>query len=176
MVSGAIPNLSVILFRRALMLKRRGLGCLHTLSFVLILVTIQTGCKSWSERGAKGLGELPKASPDETKFSPYQPANPYQQLTTGLLGRKLHATSPEAGAVIEVHDFLVGPNQRTASYTLPGPAIFEIRSGNGLLKLGDKSQQIQTGMVLPLPAAQPFTIENQSEVPIGIRVEILGSK
>jgi mannose-6-phosphate isomerase-like protein (cupin superfamily) len=158
------------------MLKRWGLGCLHILPFALILVTIQTGCNRWSERGARGLGELSKSSPNETKFSPYQPANPYQQLTTGLLGRKLYATSPEAGAVIEVHEFLVGPNRRTANYTLPSPAIFEIRSGNGLLKLGDKSRQIQTGMVLPLPAAQPFTIENQSEVPIGIRVEMFGSK
>ncbi|HEV2964658.1 MAG TPA: hypothetical protein VG649_22710 [Candidatus Angelobacter sp.] len=158
------------------MCKNRGPGSTLLLFVVLIAATSQTGCKSWSERGAKGVGLLPQASPNETQFSSYQPAHPYQQLTTGLLGRKLHATPPEAGMPIEVNDFLVGPNQKTADYTLPSLAIFEIRTGTGQLKVGGQARKIATGMTFEVAAGQPFTIENESEVPIGIRVEILGSK
>lgn len=102
------------------------------------------GCKSWSERGAKGVGTLPQASPNESKFSPYEPAHPYQQIVKGLLGRKLHATTTaEAGAVIEVHDFLVGPKQKTESYTLPAASIFQVKSGTGVLNVENKPQKIE---------------------------------
>jgi len=141
---------------------------------VLFMALAPFGCQSWSERGAKGVGLLPAAPAGETHFSPYQPANPYQQLAPGLLGRKLHATGPEAGTAVEVHDFLVGPNQKTGSYTLRSTALFEIRSGDGILKIANQSQTIKTGTVLPVPSGQPFTIENQSDVAIGIRVEVLG--
>lgn len=138
---------------------------------------ILSGCKSWSERGAKGVGTLPPASANETNFSPYKPTNPYQQLTKGLLGRKLHAATPaEAGVAVEVHDFLIGPNQKTDPYSLPGNAIFEVKSGSGVLKLGDKGQPIGPGTAVDVPASGPFTIENQTDIPIAIRVVILGSK
>ena len=144
--------------------------------FLLLFSFMLSGCQSWSERGAKGEGTLPKASPGETNFSSYQPTHPYQQITKGLLGRKMYETSAQAGVVIEVHDLLVGPNQRTDSYALEAPAIFEVKSGSGVMKLGDKSQQIQAGTVLTLSAAQAFTIENQSDVAVAIKAEVLGRK
>lgn len=151
----------------------RGYECVL---FFLTLTICLSGCKSWSERGAKGLGTLPPASPNETKFSPYQPAHPYQQLTKGLLGRKLYTAPLEFGAAVEIHDFLVGPHQRSDSYTLQAAAIFEVKSGSGLLSLKDMPQKIETGTVVSVPAAQRFAIENQTDIPIAIRVEILGSK
>jgi len=149
---------------------------LPRLLFFLVLSAFLIGCKGWSQRGAKGVGTLPPASPNETQFSPYQPAHPYQQLTKGLLGRKLYSASLEAGAVVEIHDFLVGPHEVSDSYTLQAAAIFEVKSGSGLLRLGDKPLKIETGTVVPVPGAQPFAIESQTDVPITIRVEILGSK
>ena len=150
---------------------------LYIVVFCPLLGVTLLGCKSWSERGAKGLGTLPPASPNETRFSPYQPAHPYQQLAKGLLGRKLLATSAEeAGAVIEVDDFLVGPRQKTESYRLPAASIFQVQSGAGVLSLEDKPQKIEAGTVVSLAAAQPFTIENQADTPIAIRVTILGRK
>ena len=143
---------------------------------LVILCTFLIGCKSWSERGAKGAGILPPASANETKFSAYQPAHPYQQLAKGLLDRKLHTSPLEGGAVVEIHDFLIGPHQGSDSYTLQAAAIFEVKSGSGSLKLGDKPQKIETGTVVSVPAAQPFAIENQTDIPIAIRVSILGSK
>jgi mannose-6-phosphate isomerase-like protein (cupin superfamily) len=134
------------------------------------------GCTRWSERGAKGVGTLPPASANETRFSPYQPAHAYQQLAKGLLGRRLYTAPPELGTPADVHDLLVGPNQRSENYTFEAAAIFEVKSGNGILSLGEKQQRIETGRVLSLPPAQPFSIENQSDIAIAIRVELLGGK
>ena len=150
-------------------------ACLWVLFFLTLNVFL-SGCKSFSERGAKGVGTLPPASPNETRFSSYQPAHPYQQLTKGLLGRKLFAAPPDAGAGVEIHDFLVGPRQRSDKYSLPAAAIFQVKSGSGLLSLGEKPQKIEAGTVATVPPAQPFAIENQTDIPIAIRVSILGSK
>ncbi|HLW51498.1 MAG TPA: hypothetical protein VKW06_01545 [Candidatus Angelobacter sp.] len=146
--------------------------------FVLIalsLFCLLSGCQSWSERGAKGLGTLPPAGPNETNFSPYQPAHPYQQLAKGLLGRKLHE-GKEGTAAVQVHDFLVGPRQKTDSYSLSAASIFEVRSGTGTMRLGENSQQIGPGTVVPVGASQAFSIENQGELPIAIRVTAVGGQ
>lgn len=148
-------------------------------SLLLVILSLASlavlGCQSWSQRGAKGVGDLPEAGPNETNFSPYQPAQPYQQIVKGLLGRKLHATN-EAGVAIEVQDFLVGPEQKSESYSLPAAAIFQVKSGSGVLNLEGKTQKIEAGTVVSVPASAPFTIDNQTETPIAIRATILGSK
>lgn len=131
------------------------------------------GCKSFSERGAKGVGLLPKAPAGEQHFSNYQPRNPYSQVVTGLLGRKLYETPGPRGYRVEVHDFLVGPKQHTASATLPGSAIGEVRSGEGVLLTAGKRQELQPGITFTVAVGVAFTIENRSEVPIGIRVHLI---
>ena len=140
----------------------------------LALLAFLSGCTQWSQRGAKGIGTLPPAARNETKFSTYQPAHPYVQLTRGLLGRQVFVSRQPAEVAVEINDFLVGPNQRSGSYTLQATAIFEVQAGNGVLAIGEKSQKIEPGTVLSVAAGQPFTIENQSSIPIAIRVEILG--
>jgi mannose-6-phosphate isomerase-like protein (cupin superfamily) len=158
------------------MCKRWGPRRICVLLAFLGLVSFSLGCKSFSERGAKGVGLLPKAAPGETKFSSYQPAKPYQQLAKGLLGRKLYESPQETGAAVQVHDLLVGPNQHSESYSFPGTTIFEVRMGSGQFKAGDQSQHIEPGKTVTAAAGQPFTIDNETEVPIAMRIHVLGSK
>jgi len=147
------------------------------LVLALSLSVLFGGCNKWSQRGAKGIGTLPPASPNETKFSSYQPARPYEQLTKGLLGRKVYTRPKEVSDTnVEVEDLLVGPNQRSDNYAFQAAAIFEVKSGTGLLKLGNNSQRIETGSVVSLPPGQQFSVENDSELAIAIRVGLLGSK
>jgi hypothetical protein len=143
---------------------------------VSVFASTVVGCKAWSERGAKGLGTLPQAAPNESNFSPYHPARPYQQLAKGLLGRKAYETAVEAGVVVQVFDLLVGPNQHTESFSFDAPSLLEVKSGSGSLTAGASSRDINGGMVVTLPAGQPFTIANQSALPITLNVEVLGSK
>lgn len=129
-------------------------------------------CKSWSERGAKGVGLLPKASPGESKFSDYQPRNPYSQLATGILTRTLYEASSGNGYRIEVRDLLVGPQQHSASVKLPGSAVCQVLSGDGVLTSGEKRQDLKLGSTLTIPQGEGFSIENKSDVPVAIRVHL----
>lgn len=130
------------------------------------------GCKSWSERGAKGVELLPKASAGENKFSDYQPRNPYSQLVTGLLTRTLYETSSGNGYRIEVRDLLVAPQQHSASTTLPGSALCQVLSGDGVLTAGEKNRDLKLGSTFTIPEGEAFAIQNKSDSPFVIRVDL----
>jgi len=144
------------------------------LVFAVCCVSLLLGCTQWSQRGAKGVGTLPPAAESETRFSPYQPAHPYQQLARGVLGRKVFQGTAGAMGSVEVDDLLVGPRQQSEKYTFKSSALFEVRSGAGTLNLGEQSQKIEPGTVIPMPAGSAFTIQNQGELPLSIRVQLLG--
>jgi len=146
------------------------IGLLSALCCLLLLL----GCTQWSQRGAKGVGTLPKPTANETRFSSYQPAHPYQQLAKGLLGRKVFQGTAGTMGSVEVDDLLVGPRQQCDTYAFQSPALFEVRSGAGTLHLGEQSQKIEPGTVVPMPGGRTFTIQNEGDLPLGIRVQVLG--
>jgi hypothetical protein len=128
-----------------------------------------SGCKQWTQRGAKGIGLLQKAAPDEKNFSTYQPQNPYSQLGSGIMTRTLYETAAMNGLRVEVRDLLVGPQQRTGRVTLPGSAVCEVRSGSGVLTAGGKGREFQVGAAFLLSDSESFAIENTSEIPVTLR-------
>ena len=130
------------------------------------------GCKSWSQRGAKGTGLLPKASPNETRFSSYQPKNPYTALASGIATRTLFEAASGKGYQVEVRDLLVGPERHTESVSLPGAAVFEVRSGSGVMKVGGNERELKLGSTFALSEGQAFTIENKSDSPLAMRVHL----
>jgi len=136
------------------------------LAFALFAVVFQSGCQT------DGVGLLPGPPAGELKFSEYKPESPYTELVPGLLTRTVHPADSGAGYRVEVRDFLVGPAQRTSQASLPGPAIFEIRSGGGLITAGGKSTEVRVGSTLAVPEGEAFTIENKGDVAITVRVHL----
>jgi len=145
----------------------------HAVYFLLFCSLVAVpGCKNWSERGAKGVGLLPKVSAGETKFSNYQPRNPYSELATGVLTRTLYEASSGNGYRIEVRDLLVAPQQHSASATLPGSAVCQVLSGDGVLTAGEKHQDLKIGSTFTIPEGEAFAIQNKSDFPFVIRVNL----
>ncbi len=143
---------------------------------VLLLLLSLVACESWTQRGAKGVGLLPKASAEETNFSQYQPQKPYAQLAPGVLTRTLFEASSGQGYRVEVRDLLVGPRKHTESASLPGTAVFDIRSGTGLIVIGGKLQDLKPGSTFTVPEGNAFTIENKSDEGIAIRAHLFMSE
>lgn len=137
---------------------------------LLLSCFFMMGCGSWSQRGAKGLGLLPKASPGDTKYSSQQPKNPYTTLAAGIMTRTLFESSSGRGYRVEVRDLLVGPGQRAENVSLPGAAVFEIRSGNGVLTVAASARELKLGSTFALAEGQSFTVENKSDSALAMRV------
>jgi quercetin dioxygenase-like cupin family protein len=98
--------------------------------------------------------------------------NPYQQLVPGLLTRTLFIAPSGIGFQVEVRDFLVGPRQTTSLVSLPGAAIFEVRSGSGIVSLAGDSQEVQPGSTFALSEGGEFAIKNEADVPLTIRAHL----
>jgi quercetin dioxygenase-like cupin family protein len=133
-------------------------------------------CKNWSERGAKGVGLLPKAAAGENKFSDYQPQRPYSQLAADVLTRTLYEASSGNGYRIEVRDLLVAPKKHSASTSLPGSAVCQVLSGAGVLTVGEKQQELKLGATFTIPPGEAFALENKSDFPLVIRLNLFQSE
>lgn len=148
--------------------------CRASLRLLLALVTVmlQTACGSIYQTGGDGTGLLPGPQPGEVKFSKYQPDNPYTQLTPDLLARTVFRVASGTGYRVEVRDLLVGPGQKTSNVSLPGPAVFEVRSGNAVITTVGKSREVGMGFAFALSEGARFAIENGADSTFIIRVHM----
>jgi len=143
-------------------------------AFLLFCLLLSSGCGTSQKPEKTPL--LPEAGPEERNFSPDQSKSPYVEAGKGLLTRTVFETDAPGDLHVEVRDLLVGPGQTTASVTLPGAAIFEVRLGSGTIVVNDKARQIQTGATMAVSEGESFVIENKGENPIAIRVHFIHAK
>ncbi len=147
---------------------------LSAIAFLLFSLLLSSGCRTSQESEKTPL--LPEAGPDEHNFSPDQTKSPYVEVGKGLLTRTVFETDAPGDLHVEVRDLLVGPGQTTASVSLPGAAIFEVRLGSGTVVVNDTTRQIQTGATMAVSEGESFVIENKGENPIAIRVHLIRAK
>lgn len=138
----------------------------------LLMVVLQAACGGIYRTGADETGLLPGPQPGDVKFSKYQPENPYTQLAKGLLTRTVFKVASGAGYRVDVLDLLVGPGQRTSNVSLPGPAVFEVRSGNAVITTAGKPQEVRMGSAFALSEGARFAIENKADSAFTIRVHM----
>jgi mannose-6-phosphate isomerase-like protein (cupin superfamily) len=142
-----------------------------TLLCVVSLATI--GCKAYMERGAKGIGLLPKPADADQHLSTYRPRDPYSQLAPGLLARTVYQTAGPAGTRVAVTDYLIGPKQHTSSIMLPGAAICEVRSGDGVVRLAGTEQKVTSGTTFSIQQGTAVVFENTGDLPLAIQLHLI---
>jgi quercetin dioxygenase-like cupin family protein len=121
---------------------------------------------------ANGTGLLRGPPPGEVAFSKYQPVHPYAQLSPGVMTRTLFKTASGSGYRVEIRDLLIGPKQKTARLSLPGPAVFEVRSGSALVAAEDKRHEVRAGSTFSLSEGTAFQIDNGGDVAVAMRVQV----
>jgi len=142
------------------------------LILTLLTVMLQTACGGIYRTGADGTGLLPGPPPGEVKFSKYQPENPYTQVAKGLLTRTVYQAASGTGYRVEVRDLLVGPGQSSPEVSLPGAAVFEVRSGNAIVTSAGKPLEVRAGSAFALSEGASFAIENRADSQLSMRVHV----
>jgi mannose-6-phosphate isomerase-like protein (cupin superfamily) len=138
----------------------------------LLIVSTVIGCKRWTERGAKGVGLLPPPPAAGLTYSSARTDNPHKQYAHGLWTRVLYRTATDRGYRVEVWDLIVGPRASTDSVQLPGAAVLQVRNGAGVLSVDARPQNIALGEVIAVSEGIAFRLENHSDLPLEIRVEV----
>jgi hypothetical protein len=102
----------------------------------------------------------------------------YRQYTRGLLARTVFtAEESESPYVVEIWDFLVGPGVKSDTVSLPGAAVFEVRSGSGSITINKEPRQVRIGSTLALDEGRAFDLaNNMKDQAIVIRATIIRSR
>ena len=152
-------------------MKYRNVGLVYGVAALAAGVLLwQAGCRSTLEPDETPL--LAEARPDESNFSSYAPKNPYKEVAPNLLARTLFETAGPGGVKIEVRDLFVPPGKTTEKVTLPGPAIFEVLSGEGTMTTGEKSQDLRIGAAFSVTQGASFSLENKDIMPLVVRARV----
>jgi len=144
--------------------------------FLFLVAANLIACEGNMDRGSTGVGVLPVPPDAAQHLSSYQPKNPYDQLAPGLLGRTVFNAEGANGVGIAVTEYLVGPRQRSSSVTLAGATVFEVMSGEGIVKFDGKEQKVQLGTTFSLPKDTAIVIENNGDSPLAMQLNVVRSE
>lgn len=154
------------------------LGILGCVTVLLPLVACASAEQKSLGQSAPRIGP-PPSSP--TSLSETSSGQEYAESAPGVLTRSVFNNAAELSAVagglsIEVRDLLVGPGKQTQSFSLPGGAVLETRSGNGIARVGAEAHNLETGTTLAVAEGSSFSLENADETPLNIRAFIISAR
>ena len=149
-----------------------------------LVLAMQAGCQAdvdsreFSEKTTGGSAGLLPGPPDgEIEYSEYEPETPHKEIAPGLLSQTAFDADGDTAArtryQVEARNLLVGPGKSTEAATLPGGAVFEVRSGTGSVTIGENSQEITTGATFAVSKGESFRLANSSEMGLALRVYVI---
>lgn len=115
------------------------------------------------------------ASPEGDGTPRIQEPLPYRMLTPGLLAREVFAArDADSGLAVSVWGLVLGPGGASEEARLEEDLILLVRSGRGILTLGDRHEELAVGISRSVPAGLPFRIENFDDAaPLSLRGVLL---
>ena len=101
----------------------------------------------------------------------------FHQYAPGLLARVNYQADSTGSLRVAIWDLLVGPGKRMAApVTLPGGAVFEVRSGAGRIDLDGVAQEIRGGAAFAVHQGTRFALTNGStEAALALRVTLISA-
>ncbi|WP_091784204.1 hypothetical protein [Paraburkholderia steynii] len=76
--------------------------------------------------------------------------------------RTLYVAETRGANSITVWDLLVGPGQKTATFTLPGAAVLSISSGQGIVTAANAAHEVSSGQTTVVDEGAEIQIENRT--------------
>ena len=125
-----------------------------------LLALLSSATPACQRAPAPAPGQRPPAPP--AALSDYSPQQPYKQLARGLLAQTVYVADASGRYHVEIWDLVIGPGQKIEPATLPGAALFEVRSGAGAVTVAGRSREVRIGATLALGEGEPFVVANRS--------------
>ncbi len=152
-------------------MSRDARSCLFSGLWFALLLTLLVGCRAEPDLEKTEL--LPEAGPNETNFSPYQPKNPYAQVSDNLLERQILEVAGPQGTTIKILDLYVPPTRTAQNVSLPGAAVLDVKNGEGKLVLMGNPMNLSFGTTGSVPQGTVFSVQNTGQSPLIIRARVI---
>ena len=106
------------------------------------------------------------------------PPGMFHQYAPGLLARINYQVDTAGAYRVAIWDLLVGPGKRMDSTaTLPGGAVFEVRSGTGRIEIDGVARELKGGAAFVVHQGSRFALANgQADAALALRVTVIGAR
>lgn len=111
------------------------------------------------------VAAVPTPTPaiDRTQLAPETQQNPFKQYAPGLMARTIYKAEQTGDLEVEIWELLVGPGKKSEPAKLPGAAVAEVRSGAGVVTIGEKRRDLKSGTGFSIDDGEAFQLENNSQ-------------
>ncbi len=111
------------------------------------------------------VAAVPTPTPaiDRTQLAPEAQQNPFKQYAPGLLARTIYKAEQTGDLDVEIWELLVGPGKKSEAAKVPGAAVAEVRSGTGVVTIGEKRRDIKSGTGFSIDDGEAFQLESSSQ-------------
>lgn len=140
---------------------------------MVLTVAVDSGCSG--DNRADGRKPLPPPSPD-AKPGDYEPRLPFKELGPNVLARTMYSDNADTEYAVEARELAVPPGKTVSDLKLPGAAIFQLREGSAVARIGDRTQLIGAGAAFVAAEGASVTLENKGETPLFLRVHVVKAK
>jgi quercetin dioxygenase-like cupin family protein len=135
---------------------------LKTSGFAVVVLSVTLGGGSTACRQVPdGRQPLPPPPPD---------------TAPNVLARTFYSSDEDAQYVVEARELAIPPGKAAQNLTMPGAAIFQVREGAAMVRVGDSTQSLGPGSALAVAQGASVTVENKSEEPLLFRVHVVRAK
>lgn len=121
-------------------------------------------------------GPLPPPPSDQVTFAGVAPEHPFHVAAGNILSRTVFQSSAPSNTQVEVRDFILPAHAKSQLAALPGPALLEVYSGEGALKLNEKSERLTAGNMRSVAAGEVLAIDNSGTLPVVLRLYLFEAK
>jgi hypothetical protein len=140
----------------------------------IALVLAVSGLALGQDGSHSDTGPLPPPPPGAAAYVGRPPAIPFERLGTqdGSM-RTIFRDQGSDNSNIEIREVIIGARALVRLDPLPGPALIDLRSGEGSLQAGDRSVQLAVSNVISVASGVPLDFRNSSDVSSVLRIYLV---
>ena len=130
---------------------------------------------AWGQDGSHSdTGPLPPPPPGAAAYVGRPAAIPFERLGTqdGSIRTIFQGQGPDSSNT-EIREVIICARALVRLDPLPGPALVDLRSGEGSLQAGDRSIRLEVSNVIAVASGVPLEFRNSSDVPSVLRIYLV---
>ena len=151
------------------------------LVILILLVGVGWFAYSYANRQAF-LANNPLPPPPQQgqiTFAGSVPPHSFHVEEGNVLARTVFETDAPSNVHVEIRDYMFPPNSKSKIAALPGAAVLDVFSGEGMVAMGEhgeSAERLLPTSVKSLAAGQSLAIDNQGALPFVVRVYVFEAK
>lgn len=149
------------------------------LVLVFLVIASWLGYRYANRSAFLATGPLPPPPSAQVPFAGSTPEHSFHLEEGNVLARTVFEASAPSNSHVQVRDVMLPPKAKSKLAALPGPALVEVYSGDGNLAVGEKEERtdrLTAGNMRSVPAGQVLAFDNQSALPLVLRLYVFEVK